>query len=81
MLSLLLHFSNDVNVHQSDVDPRLAQLTDKLRARLSGDPLDHSVFKAIAGIPLKWMKDEGQQALPLDVEEFARRLEHSDLLS
>jgi hypothetical protein len=27
------------------------------------------------------MKDEGQQALPLDVEEFARRLEHSDLLS
>ena len=52
MLILLLHFSNDVNAHQSDVDPRLAQLTDKLRVRLSGDPLDDSVFKAIAGIPL-----------------------------
>jgi len=25
------------------------------------------------------MKDEGQQALPLDVEDFARRLEHSGL--
>jgi len=80
MLSLGLHFSNEVNAHQSDVDPKLAQLTDKLRARLSDDPLDDSVFKAIRGLPPKWMNDLGRQALPLDVEEFARRLEHNELL-